>query len=708
MNYSEIGSPKVDPSKLTVPKTTIEHSPEGLSPAIGEALRPTVNGEEFVAGEEDLPGPTPTGTALEADGEPLTSPPEPDEDGEGGEEGKATPFAPSPSFQLANSEFLEVIFGNVPEGARPIVTAKDGDPGQGGWVAHDAKKVEVVCTPDRNTYVNCTSVYPTESGELRAKKEQAAAFHAIVLDDVGTKVDRGTLPSITPTWELETSPGNFQVGFALNPPVADPGLVEEAQQIISEAGLCDKGALGMTRWVRLPNGCNGKPKHTVAHGRAFSCRLAAWNPDVTYDLDELVAKLVPDGGRETRPLSGTGVVYPAKAASTGAISDDVFIPACDENPIVTALKERGLYKRMIAPGIHDITCPWVDEHTGPDNGAAFFEPSPRYPLGGFKCHHSHGDRYKLKDLLEHLGQTRKDVRNRPVIRVIEGEIMSMVDAVQVVLAETGDYFQSGNSVVKVGHDPTTRGILLQPQNEADLTLALSRLADFERPTKEGRWVRCNPPGNCVRLLVQSQTYAHLPYLKGIARQPFLSDGGELISLAGFHAPSGLFCAFDPAKYRLPDCTEANARAAFERLQYLIREFRFASTRDMATALCAIFTAVLRPCLGRAPAFHYRAPAPGSGKSLLSDVTARFAGPIAKAARGSQFEDRSHSSLQTRSYKLDKAAGGRDQKRKQRISISCSHETHNEHCRPEASTVQHEDQHDKIRLGCWFLRNSVNA
>ena len=31
--------------------------------------------------------------------------------------------------------------------------------------------------------------------------------------------------------------GNFQVGFALNPPVADLDLVEEVQQLIVEAGL---------------------------------------------------------------------------------------------------------------------------------------------------------------------------------------------------------------------------------------------------------------------------------------------------------------------------------------------------------------------------------------------------------------------------------------------------------------------------------------
>jgi hypothetical protein len=568
-------------------------------------------------------GPT-TAAQSAIDVSPSTSP---GEGGGGGEEGQPTPFPSSTPVVPTNAEFLKIIFANLPEGARPIVTAKGGDPGQGAWLAQDARRVEEICSADQNTYFNCASVNPTERGELRAKKEQAAAYHTLVLDDVGTKVDRALLPPIEPTWELETSRGNFQIGFVLATPVDDPELVEDAQSLIAQAGLCDKGAQGMTRWVRLPNGCNGKPKHADPDGKGFRCKLTAWNPAVSYELDDLVARLVPDGAFGLCSSSQQKSPHTVKIrASRHGISDEVFIRASDEHPVVTALKERGLYKRETSPGIHDITCPWVEEHTGPDNGAAYLEPSPRHPLGGFKCHHTHGENYKLKDMLEALGKTRSDVRNRPVIRIIEGELMSVMSAAQVVLAQTGQYFQSGGSIVKVAIDPVTGGALLQPQNDADLTLALAALTDFERPTKEDKWRRCNPPPACVRLLVQAQAYDHLPHIKGIARQPFLSDGGELINSAGFHKPSGLFCAFDPERYRLPDPAEPTARAALGRLEHLIHEFRFASPRDKATAICAIFTAVLRPCLGRAPAFHYRAPSPGSGKSLLSDVTARFAGP----------------------------------------------------------------------------------
>jgi hypothetical protein len=30
-----------------------------------------------------------------------------------------------------------------------------------------------------------------------------------------------------------------------------------------------------------------------------------------------------------------------------------------ENPVVTAFKECGLYKREVEPGKHEVTCPWL-------------------------------------------------------------------------------------------------------------------------------------------------------------------------------------------------------------------------------------------------------------------------------------------------------------------------------------------------------------
>jgi hypothetical protein len=62
------------------------------------------------------------------------------------------------------------------------------------------------------------------------------------------------------------------------------------------------------------------------------------------------------------------------------------------------------------------------------------------------------------------------------------------------------------------------------------------------------------------------------------------------------------------------------------LKELIGEFRFASPRDMATALCAILTATVRSSLALAPGFLTTATMPGSGKSYLNSVITSFVGP----------------------------------------------------------------------------------
>src|SRR5690348_6958292 len=59
---------------------------------------------------------------------------------------------------------------------------------------------------------------------------------------------------------------------------------------------------------------------------------------------------------------------------------------------------------------------------------------------------------------------------------------------------------------------------------------------------------------------------------------------------------------------------------------MLSQFRFVAAIDKAAALAAIFTAVVRPTLPHAPAFHVRAPVFGSGKTYLCELIGAFAGP----------------------------------------------------------------------------------
>lgn len=74
-----------------------------------------------------------------------------------------------------------------------------------------------------------------------------------------------------------------------------------------------------------------------------------------------------------------------------------------DGPVVTVLKTIGLHKKSCGAGKHEITCPWVNEHTHTeDSGTVYFEPSATFYTGGFKCKHTHCKSRTLKDLLAYL------------------------------------------------------------------------------------------------------------------------------------------------------------------------------------------------------------------------------------------------------------------------------------------------------------------
>lgn len=541
---------------------------------------------------------------------------------EGGEEGKGGSAPPFASFAPSNRTFVDTIFDNLPEQARPMIVGKSGDPQTGGWTPSDAEFVDQLCRPSTNNYVNCASVRSDKEGKLSARKDAAAAYHMLVLDDVGTKVERAKLPPIEPTWELETSPGNYQLGFKLTPPISDPREVERLQQLVADAGLTDKGALGMMRWVRLPNGSNGKPAYTNEVG-AFRCRLHAWRPECTYSAKALRDAVgVPE--KTSVPRSTTRPPSPSKQRQPG----QVFFPKATENPVVKAFKDRGLYKRILSPGKHEVTCPWVEEHTdGLDTGAAYFEPNEKFRGGGFCCQHSHKDDYHIGQLLDHFGLSPVEGRYKALIRTEAGEMNAILAAAEEVLVETGGLYQSGGMIACLETDPVMGDVSIKPVNESGLTLALSAAADWERyDARKHEWVRCDPPVRHVNMLYRKERYRYLPMLRGLARQPYYTDAGQLCTTAGYDIHTQRFGAFKPNDFPAPATSEIAAREALSLLKGLISEFHFASEIDRAAALSAMMTAVTRPSYGIAPAFHVSAPSSGSGKSYLCETISLFASP----------------------------------------------------------------------------------
>lgn len=543
------------------------------------------------------------------------------EAGEGGKGG---------NFKITNADFIAAVFNKVPIGAFAATCSKPDDPSIGGWPAKSAGRANLPA--NNNNYVGCSTFRLAEDGSLKARKVQFSACHFLMLDDIGTKIPLEKLSNFEPSWLIETSPGNFQGGIIFESPITDGVEAVNLLNAVIDGGFCDAGSTGPeSRWARLPVAINGKPKYVNEAGEPFHCRLVVWNPEKRYTpqqiIDCLQLKLAP----ATRPKHGTKPA--AETLNIIGNDDDVLTPKALENPVITALKASGLYKKPLGSGRHDVSCPWAHEHSdGLDTGAAYFDPDETYPIGGFSCMHSHGKNYKIKQLLERTGINIVMARHKPVIRIVAGDLHRVVDAAENELANNGRHYQSGGLIVSVSTDPTTGDPSIVPTSAPALTKELSIIATWEK--HDGRaddWIRCDPPQRHASILYDAQYFPHLPSLGGVVRQPhFRESDGQLITQAGYDKPSQLFGVFDTRDFIIPDPTPEAASEALKLLEELISEFCFVSPFDKSAALSAIFTAVVRPTLAHAPAFHVKAPVYASGKTYLCELIGIFSGPAGNA------------------------------------------------------------------------------
>src|SRR4051812_41767703 len=123
------------------------------------------------------------------------------------------------TLSMSNSEFLEWIFGD--QWRRAHVTAIKGDPRKASpedWAGFPAAFGLDRLRPDTNNYY-AVSLFHRPVRRM----EHFEGMYVLGLDDVGPKVDpRRALRLLgKPHYRLETSPGNEQWGYRLEPPITD-------------------------------------------------------------------------------------------------------------------------------------------------------------------------------------------------------------------------------------------------------------------------------------------------------------------------------------------------------------------------------------------------------------------------------------------------------------------------------------------------------
>ncbi len=174
------------------------------------------------------------------------------------------PTWPDDAPAITNREFVRLVFGDavpwfaafvhypVLEGAKKA--AWKGAPLAGAWPRE-------LDNPAANAFVSIGSVRDPAAGRVETN---FAALHAVVLDDVGTKIDPATIrlpPSaINQTSQRDGVP-NCQYWYFLDAPCTDFATAKRLTDGLVNAGFSDAGAKGVLRYARLPVGSNSKPEY---------------------------------------------------------------------------------------------------------------------------------------------------------------------------------------------------------------------------------------------------------------------------------------------------------------------------------------------------------------------------------------------------------------------------------------------------------------
>lgn len=217
----------------------------------------------------------------------------------------------------------------------------------------------------------------------------------------------------------------------------------------------------------------------------------------------------------------------------------------------------------------------------------------------------------VKTLLADLKDDHDD--GRPVIQVKRHDFAGTVDACMRVLPGITSLRQRSGGLVEVITDAS--GSKLVPVLLPQLAYLTSRAAVWRYGEDAGG------PDTGVLQAVLGLGVWTVPEIVGLLHQPTIDlVSGDVISGRGYVPILRREAVFDPVKFPAYDSDDALAQ-----LRGLLRGFAFATARDEAATLAAIFTAAIRPVLPTAPAFMLSASDYGSGKSYLSRLIAAFAG-----------------------------------------------------------------------------------
>lgn len=281
--------------------------------------------------------------------------------------------------KITPMQFIETIFFDVPPDecplvAHPIHTGKFTGRFRQLRPTHKSFKSFSDGTSEPiDWYFGISTVALISTTTLKRRKQDMKAVYVVVLDDIGTKCE---VPPVAPSYILETSEGNYQYGYLLTTPVDNMQWFELFMSEIGKRGFADVGTLDSTRIMRVPMSKN------IKEGRnGWLSRITQWNPEISYDLDDLATqfgiKLPPE--RKVARVSYISSAY-----------SDIDLPEIVD-PVFDWLQENNRVRGKQGNGYYEIQCPFHKAHSDGRDEAGYkplgLGAEPEFRL--YKCHHSH-------------------------------------------------------------------------------------------------------------------------------------------------------------------------------------------------------------------------------------------------------------------------------------------------------------------------------
>lgn len=299
--------------------------------------------------------------------------------------------------------FFDEMIRFVPEDARLMLCQFRGDPNDdvlGKWRARVLFD-PIFADQRANVYLCVSAMRKNSRGEFRRRKENFAGGLLLMIDDIGSgagsKFPMSVLDPLPPTALIETSPNNFQAVYMFDKLVDDMEEFDALIRAFIEVQFLssDTGMAGVNRVFRPPVGVNGKDKYKDETGQEWTVHCTHWEPANRYSVEQICAAFQLTLVKRNPPPRDLGMIAAAKPERIRAFVE-----------VRSALRSSGMLKTEEPDysGWSQITCPWVEFHTGGvDNGAAIRIPDIDNEWhGGFRCHHGHCNGKGWRDLTEWL------------------------------------------------------------------------------------------------------------------------------------------------------------------------------------------------------------------------------------------------------------------------------------------------------------------